>query len=91
MAVDTFLAAMTKIQGEPSAALGRILALVREIVPNARCELQDHDDQICCFAEDHFGNVHEIKLRRYDWVEEIVRHKAQVLRSLVRTGRNGGS
>ncbi|MGI8981433.1 MAG: NAD-dependent epimerase/dehydratase family protein [Pirellulaceae bacterium] len=28
-----------------------------------------------------------VKLPRYDWVEEIVRHKALVLRALIRTGR----
>jgi|GEM_PF-2546870 len=78
---------MTKIHGEPSVVLERVQALVREIVPNARCELEDQDGQIGCSAEDPFHNVHVIKLQHYDWVEEIVRHKALVLRSLIRTGR----
>ncbi len=49
--------------------------------------LEDNDHQIACTAEDRFNNVHVVKLPHYDWVEEIVRHKALVLRSLIRTGR----
>ena len=79
---------MSKIQGEPSAALERVRALMRDIVPNAHCELEDHDYRIACAAADQFGNVHEIKIPRYEWVEEIVRHKANFLRSLIRTGRS---
>lgn len=65
----------------------RVQALVRQIVPNAHCELEEQDKQISCAAEDRFCNVHVIRLPRYDWVDEIVRHKAMVLRSLLRTGR----
>lgn len=78
---------MTKIHDEPSVVLERVQALVRQIVPNARCELEDQDQQINCAAEDPFCNVHVIRLPRYDWAEEIVRHKALVLRALIRTGR----
>ncbi len=78
---------MTKIHGEPQVALERVQLLVRAIVPNANCELEDNDHQIACTAEDRFNNVHVVKLPHYDWVEEIVRHKALVLRALIRTGR----
>lgn len=78
---------MTKIQGGPSAALERVQTLVRDIVPNAQCELED-DQRIGCTVADQFGNVHAIKFPRDEWVEEIVRHKARFLRSLIRTGRS---
>ena len=78
---------MTKIHGEPQVALERVQSLVRAIVPHANCELEDNDRQIACAAEDRFHNVHVVKLPHYDWVEEIVRHKAMALRSRIRTGR----
>ena len=78
---------MTKIHGEPQVALERVQSIVCAIVPNANCELEDNDYHITCAVKDRFNNPHVIKIPRYDWVEEIVRHKAIALRSLIRTGR----
>ncbi len=77
---------MSKIEGAPEKVLERIQELVREIVPGANCEVQDYGHQIGCGAEDQRGNVRDVKFRRHEWDEDIVRHKAKALEAMVRTG-----
>ncbi len=77
---------MTKLSGDEATILAQVQAIVRETVPEANCELQDYQHQIGCGALDQWGDVQAVKFRRQEWDDEIVRHKAKVLATLIRTG-----
>jgi len=77
---------MTRIPGQPEDVRRTIEAMVREEVPDARCELRDYQHRIACGTMDAWGNIQDFVLVKNDWTEEVVRHHATRLAVMVRTG-----
>ncbi|HEX2763479.1 MAG TPA: hypothetical protein VHM92_06490 [Allosphingosinicella sp.] len=77
---------MSRIPGPPEDVRRTIEAIVREEVADAVCELRDYHHRIACGTMDRWGNIQDFVLVRDQWDEDTVRHQAQRLAAMVRTG-----
>lgn len=76
----------TSLPKNPQAALARVRELMKTVVPDARCELQDYDFRVGCGDMDTWGDIQDVRFMIRGETEEGVLHSAKVLATKLRTG-----